>query len=138
MVQHLSTGYIFDPADPRAPSNEQWARMSAIDRERAVALLPSEDTTSEALAREIIDGSAEWHFIAGTTPIERAQEQIACLESMLHEVLAHKEDAQRRAEELEEQLVEEHRLREEEHRLREDAEQRLAEALAEIERLKRG
>jgi chromosome segregation ATPase len=131
MVQHLSTGYIFDPADPRAPSTEQWVQMSPVDRDRAIALLPSEAATSEAYAREIIEGSSEWRFLPGTTPIERAQEQIAHLESRLNEAFLRNEDAQRRAEELEGKLAEEHRLRKE-------AEHRLAEALAEIERLKRG
>lgn len=105
--------------------------MTPVDRERTIALLPSEDPTSEAMAREILDGSSEWRFLPGTTPIERAQEQIGHLESRLNEAFARNEDAQRRAEELEGKLAEEHRLRKE-------AEQRLAEALTEIERLKRG
>jgi Uma2 family endonuclease len=40
MVQRLPLGYVFDPADPRAPSVEQWERMSADERVRVVAMLP--------------------------------------------------------------------------------------------------
>lgn len=110
VVQHLLTGYIFDPADPRAPSAEQWAQMTPIDRERASSLLPSEDTTTEEMASEILEGSSEWCFLEGTTPIERAMKEIAHLESKLSEALARNQEAERR----------------------------LSEALAEIERLKRG
>src|SRR5512145_781976 len=34
--------YRFDPNDPRAPSNEEWAQMSESEREEVVAQLPSE------------------------------------------------------------------------------------------------
>jgi Uma2 family endonuclease len=40
VVQHLPTGYVFDPADPRAPALDQWERMSADERARVVAMLP--------------------------------------------------------------------------------------------------
>jgi Uma2 family endonuclease len=40
MVQRLPLGYVFDPADPRAPSTEQWERMSADERASVVAMLP--------------------------------------------------------------------------------------------------
>ena len=289
MVQQLPTGYVLDPADPRAPSEEQWALMSPAERAQVVAMLPSHipqeaapegdphrkaknsaldsldgffrragrriyvsseigvyypneryfapdllavldvepyDRMSWAVAAEgkgldfvlevhvsgswtkdhvanverfarlgiheyfvfdrkqlrlqghrlvrqtrayqrlvpqagrfasevlgldlTVDGT-KLRFFAGNAPIEDADEQISRLGSMLDDVLAHKEDAQRRAEELEGKLAEEHRLREEEqrlreeehrlrkeeHRLRKEAEHRLAEALAEIERLKR-
>ncbi len=276
MVQQLPLGYVLDPADPRAPSDEQWALMSPAERERVVDMLPSHiplnalpegdphrkaknsaldsldgffrragrriylsseiavyypneryfspdllavldvephDRMTWAVAKEgkgldfvlevhvagdwskdhvanverfarlgiheyfvfdrrqlrlqgyrlvrqtrtyqrlvpqagrfasevlgldlAVDGT-KLRFFAGNAPIEDANEQITRLGSMLDDVLAHKEDAQRRAEDLEAKLVEEQRLREEEQRLREQAEQRLAEALAEIERLKRG
>jgi Uma2 family endonuclease len=42
MVQRLPGGYRVDPADPRAPPQEEWDRMTAEERERVVAALPSE------------------------------------------------------------------------------------------------
>ena len=35
-------GYVVDPADPRAPSEETWAGMSPEERARVVAMLPAE------------------------------------------------------------------------------------------------
>jgi hypothetical protein len=32
MVQRLLLGYVFDPADPRAPSVEQWEHMKREKR----------------------------------------------------------------------------------------------------------
>ncbi len=92
---------------------------------------------SEVLGLDLAVDGTKVRFFSGTAPIEDADEQISRLGSMMDEVLAHKEEALRRTEELESKLLEEQGLREEEHRLREDAERRLAEALAEIERLKR-
>jgi Uma2 family endonuclease len=42
MVQRLPDAYRFDPVDPRAPSEEQWARMSPEERSRIVEMLPAE------------------------------------------------------------------------------------------------
>jgi hypothetical protein len=42
MVQHLPDAYRFDPEDPRAPSEEHWARMTLEERARVVAMLPAE------------------------------------------------------------------------------------------------
>jgi Uma2 family endonuclease len=42
VVQALPTGYLFDPADPRAPTSEQWARMTPAERARVVDMLPAE------------------------------------------------------------------------------------------------
>jgi len=43
MIQELADqDYHFDPADPRAPSMEQWNRMTLAERARVVAMLPSE------------------------------------------------------------------------------------------------
>jgi hypothetical protein len=92
---------------------------------------------SEVLGLDLTVEGTKLRFFFGNGPIEDADERIARLGSMVDEVLVHKEEALRRAEELEGKLVEEQRLREEEQRLREEAERRLAEALAEIERLKR-
>ena len=42
MVQQLPGGYVFDPADPRSPSEDQWAEMTPAQRARVVAMLPAE------------------------------------------------------------------------------------------------
>ena len=42
MVQQLPGGYAFDPADPRAPTEDQWAVMTPAERARVVAMLPAE------------------------------------------------------------------------------------------------
>jgi Uma2 family endonuclease len=43
MVQALvMVPYRLDPGDPRAPTDEQWARMTPQERRRAVEMLPSE------------------------------------------------------------------------------------------------
>lgn len=42
MAQSLPDAYRFDPADPRSPSQAQWDRMSAGERERVLAMLPAE------------------------------------------------------------------------------------------------
>ncbi len=282
MVQHLPTGYALDLADPRAPTHDQWARMSPHERERVVAMLPARlplelvpegdphrkaktsalatldgffqrtgrriylsseigvyypgerrfapdllavrdvephdrmtwivDAegrgldfvlevhvagswakdhlanveryarlgiheyivfdrkqlrlqgyrlvprtrtyqrllpqagffASEVLGLDLTVEGTKLRFFCGNAPIEDADERIARLGSMVNEVLARKEEALLRAEELEGKLAleqrlreEEQRLREEEQRLRQEAELRLSEALAEIERLKR-
>ncbi|AGP32804.1 Uma2 family endonuclease [Sorangium cellulosum] len=43
MAQALpSTGYVFDAADPRAPTSEQWSRMTPAERARVVDMLPAD------------------------------------------------------------------------------------------------
>lgn len=42
MVQRLPETYRIDAADPRAPSQEVWDRMSPEERDRVVAMLPIE------------------------------------------------------------------------------------------------
>ena len=42
MVQQLPAGYAFDSADPRAPTDDQWAAMTPAERARVVAMLPAE------------------------------------------------------------------------------------------------
>jgi hypothetical protein len=104
-----------DPEDPRAPSLDQWERMTPDERDRVVALL------------------------------EDADERIARLGSRLDKVISGQEEGEQLARELADKLAEQRRLREEEQRLREEeqgrreeAERQLAEALAEIARLKKG
>ncbi len=87
-------------------------------------------------------------FFSGNAPLEDADEMIARLGSMLDKVIAGQEEAERLAAKLaEEQRLREdeqrrreeaERLRDDEQRRREDVERRLAEALAENERLKKG
>src|SRR3954467_2040576 len=40
MAQRLPSAYVFDPADPRAPTDDQWEQMSPAERERVLAALP--------------------------------------------------------------------------------------------------
>lgn len=42
MVQSLPGSYRVDPADPRAPPQDVWDRMTAEERARVVAMLPAE------------------------------------------------------------------------------------------------
>ena len=86
---------------------------------------------SEVLGLDLVLVGTRLRFFAGSALLEDADEMIARLGSMLDEVIEGQEELAGR-------LTEEQRLREEEQRLREDAERKLAEALAEIERLKKG
>jgi predicted Fe-S protein YdhL (DUF1289 family) len=36
------SAFVFDPNDPRAPSEEAWERMSPDERAQVVAMLPAE------------------------------------------------------------------------------------------------
>ncbi|WP_437673027.1 Uma2 family endonuclease [Sorangium sp. So ce131] len=106
--------------------------------------------TSEVLGLDLLLDGTRLRFFAGNAPLEDADEMIARLGGMLDDVIARQEEAQRLAEELAAQLDrerrlldeerrlldEERRLLDEERRLREDVERQLAEARAEIERLK--
>jgi Uma2 family endonuclease len=114
---------------------------------------------SEVLGLDLALEGPRLRFFAGNALLEDPDEMIARLGSMLDKVIAGQEEAERLAEEFAAKLAEEQRLRgeeqrlraeeqrlredaehrrEEEQRLREDAEKQLAEARAEIERLKRG
>jgi Uma2 family endonuclease len=42
VAQTFPAGYVMDPEDPRAPSLDQWERMSPDERDRVVAMLPVE------------------------------------------------------------------------------------------------
>ena len=76
-------------------------------------------------------------FFAGSAPLEDADEMIARLGSMLDKVIAGQEEAERLAVELAGKLAEEQRLLAEEHLHAEDLAAKLAEAHAEIERLRK-
>jgi hypothetical protein len=114
VTQHLPTGYVFNPDNPRAPTHEQWLTMNPAERERVDAMLPASMPSkqeAEQLRAEL-------------------EQRTAALGEALAEQTRLREEEQRGREE-------EQRGREEEHRGREDAERRLAEALAEIARLKK-
>ncbi len=132
--------FVFDRKQLQLQGYRLLSRTRAYQR-----LLPQAGHfASEVLGLDLTVEGTKLRFFTGNAPIEDADERIARLGSMMDDVLAHREEALRRAEELEGKLVEEQlsrkeeqRLRGEEQRLREEAERRLAEALAEIERLKR-
>jgi Uma2 family endonuclease len=87
--------------------------------------------SSEVLGLDLALDDTRLRFFAGNAPLEDADEMIARLGSMLDKVISGQEEAERLAEELAGKLTEEQRLRA-------DAEKQLAEARAEIERLKKG
>ncbi|WP_205519513.1 Uma2 family endonuclease [Pyxidicoccus caerfyrddinensis] len=86
---------------------------------------------SEVLGLELQVEQKQLRFYKGGAALPDSRETIARLERMVEQ-----REASRA--ELEQQLVEEARLRAEETQRREDAERRLAEALAELERLRGG
>jgi hypothetical protein len=55
MAQHLPGGYVFDPEDPRAPTDEQWAAMTAAERARVVSMLPAE------VPWDLMPPEGDWH-----------------------------------------------------------------------------
>ena len=86
---------------------------------------------SLVLGLDLMLQDAKLRFCLGESPLLEADEIIGKLRGMLDEVLAHKEEDERQAEEARRQA--------EEARLRADElERQLADALAEIERLRRG
>jgi Uma2 family endonuclease len=98
---------------------------------------------SEVLGLDLALEGERLRFFDGNAPLEDADEMIARLGMMLDKVIAGQEESARLDEELTAKLAEEQRKREEEQRKREEeqrkreeAERALAEALAEIERLK--
>ncbi|WP_437315159.1 Uma2 family endonuclease [Sorangium sp. So ce385] len=84
---------------------------------------------SEVLGLDLLLDGSRLRFFAGNAPLEDADERIARLGGMLDQVIARQEEAQHLAEELAAEL-------DRERRLREEAERQLAQARAEIERLK--
>ena len=99
---------------------------------------------SRVLGLELALDGDRLRFFSGTAPLPEADELIAKLEGMVDDVERRVRIAEERAEEESRLRAEESRLRAEESRLRAEesklriaAEQKLAEALAELERLKR-
>ena len=62
MVQRLPAGYVFDPADPRAPSDEQWDAMTPEERRRVVDMLPEQPEVDFLPPPE---GDPHWKASAG-------------------------------------------------------------------------
>lgn len=85
----------------------------------------------EVLGLDLVLDGDRLRFFAGNALLEDADERISRLGAMLDKVLAREDDLAAR-------LAEAQQLREDEQLRREDAERQLAEARAEIERLKRG
>ncbi|WP_164019889.1 Uma2 family endonuclease [Pyxidicoccus trucidator] len=107
-----------------------WRLVEGLRAYRPI--LPQRGTYhSDVLDLELQVGEEQLRFYKGGAALPNAQEVIARLERLV---------GQREAScaELQQQLVEEARLRAEESQRREDAERRLAEALAELERLRGG
>jgi Uma2 family endonuclease len=92
--------------------------------------------TSQVLGLDLALEGPKLRFYFGEAALPEADELIARLGSMLDEVLVHKEEAERHAAALEEKLEAEQQARKAEQQAREAVEQELAEARAEIERLK--
>jgi Uma2 family endonuclease len=67
MATRLPSGYVFDPADPRAPSDEQWERMTPEERQRVVEMLPSE---FDGLPIELAPPEGDPHRKATTSATE--------------------------------------------------------------------
>jgi Uma2 family endonuclease len=110
-----------------APAGAKGAPVRAYQR-----MMPQSGRfASSVLGLDLALDGSRLRFFAGNALLEDADEMIARLGSMLDKVIAGQEEAERLAEEFATKLAEEQRLRE-------DAEQQLAEARAEIERLKRG
>jgi Uma2 family endonuclease len=91
---------------------------------------------SEVLGLDLAVQGQRLRFFQGNVPLEDADERIARLGAMLDDVIAHKEEAERRSEEAQRTAADLAAKLEDERRHREDAERRLAEAEAEIARLK--
>lgn len=86
---------------------------------------------SHVLGLDLVLDGTRLRFFYGSAPLLEADELIAKLGTMMNAVMAHKEEAERRADALSSEL-------ENEQRLRAEVDARLTETLAELERLKRG
>jgi Uma2 family endonuclease len=92
---------------------------------------------SQVLGLDLAIEENQLRFFHGTSALLEADEMIRSLESMLDSLEARAQAAEERAAEERRKRKVEARKRKEELRRREEVEQKLAEALAEIERLKR-
>ena len=127
--------FVFDRGRLRLHGHRLPSAQARVYR----PILPQEGRyASQVLGLDLMLDGSKLRFFYGGAPLMEADELIAKLGGMLNDVIAHKEEAERRADELEMRLEDEQRLRADAERERADAERRLAEALAEIERMKRG
>lgn len=107
-------------------------RLPSPERRVYERIVPQQGRlTSRVLGLDLTLSANRVRFLVGDATLPDASELLARLGDRLEDVMTRKEDAERRAEELEQQLAEEQAKREE-------VERGLAEARAEIERLRRG
>ena len=141
MVQRLPDTYRIDPADPRAPSQDVWDRMTIEERARVVSMLPDEVPnryTSEVLGLDLAIEGEKLRFLLGLAAVPEAEELIARLGTMLDQVLVHKQDAEERARAESARADMESASAASLRRQLTEAEQKLAEAEALIAQLRRG
>lgn len=106
-----NAAYVFDPKDPRAPTEEQWSKLDPEERARVVGQLPSEfpaETTSyvpivpqvgrwesRVLGLDLMLEDGRVRFFAGSAPLLEADELIARLSSMVDKLGAKEEELAR-------------------------------------------
>jgi Uma2 family endonuclease len=61
VVISVGKSYVFDPDDPRAPADDQWAAMTEEERQRVLAMLPAE------VPLELMPPEGDQHRKAKTT-----------------------------------------------------------------------
>ncbi|XYI02404.1 hypothetical protein ACMHYB_22665 [Sorangium sp. So ce1128] len=88
MVQQLPGGYVFDPADPRAPTDDQWAAMTPAERARVVAMLPAEVPWELMPPEGDAHREAKERARAAEEQARAAEERAADLERQLREAQA--------------------------------------------------
>jgi hypothetical protein len=111
-MQHAPASWVIDPDDPRGPPQEIWDQMTPAERQRVVDSLPSK---RDMVQTHAFDECCQ----PGVFPLPETGELITRmgdLETRIEHAERRTEVAERRADE---------------------AERALAEALAEIDRLKR-
>lgn len=62
LAKPMPTSYRFDPADPRAPTEAEWAEMSPEERERVVATLPN------VVPEELMPPEGDPHLLSKVRP----------------------------------------------------------------------
>lgn len=62
MTQIMPSSYRFDPADPRAPTAEEWDRMTPEERARIVEMLPVQ------VPEELMPPEGDPHYLSKTRP----------------------------------------------------------------------
>ncbi|MBN1612570.1 MAG: Uma2 family endonuclease [Polyangiaceae bacterium] len=125
--------FLFD----RGRSRLIGYRLTTPESRRYEPILPQRGRyASRVLGLELSLEDHQLRFYVGDAPVPESDELISKLEGMLNHLELKLAEAEQRAEEETRRREEETRRREEETRRREQAERQLAEALAEVERLK--